>query len=56
MTFMTFTLERAVHCLAEKRTELYEKYYSGVSQVKNVLSAKNDLQERALLGLERRGV
>lgn len=51
----TFALECSVYFLSEKRTELYEQYCSGVSQLKNMLSAKNDLQSRALPGLGRRG-
>jgi len=34
---------------------LYGQYYLGVSEWKNVLGAKNDLLERAMLVLERRG-
>jgi hypothetical protein len=53
--FMIYALEYSVHFLSEKRTELYEQYCSGVSQMKNVLSAKNDLHRWALPNLERRG-
>ena len=64
-----FALECLVYFLNEKRTELYEQYYSGASQLKNALGTMNDLQNsgspargdsrwglgRALPGLERRG-
>lgn len=40
---MGFALECIVHFLNEQRTELYEKYCSGVAQMKNVLGAKNTL-------------
>ncbi len=52
---MGFALECAAYFLSEQRTELYEKYYSGVAQLKNVLGAKSGLQRRALPGLERHG-
>ena len=44
-----------MHFLSEKRSELYEQYYSRVSQLKNVLSAKNAFPEQIYFGLERRG-
>jgi hypothetical protein len=50
-----YALECAVHFISEKQTELYEKYYLGASQLKNVLGAKNTFKRQALPGLERRG-
>ncbi len=50
-----YALECPVYFLSEKRSELYKRYYWGVSQLKNALGAKNDLQSWALPGLERRG-
>ena len=44
-----------MHFLSEKRSELYEQYYSRVSQLKNVLGAKNAFPEQIYFGLERRG-
>ena len=55
MSITAYALGYAVHFLSEQRTELYEKYCSGVAQLKNVLNPKSGLQGRALLGLERRG-
>lgn len=52
---MTYALEYSVHFLSEQRIELYEEYCSGVAQLKNGLSAENDLQRRALPGLGRCG-
>lgn len=49
-----FALECQTHFLAEYRTELYEQYYLGETEVKNVSGAKNDLRGQACLGLERR--
>jgi hypothetical protein len=34
---------------------MYNRYIEGVSQMKNVFGAKNDLQDQAWLGLGRRG-
>lgn len=51
----TFVLEGTVHFVIEKRIELYEKYCLRVSQMKNVLGAKNAFQSQGLLELERRG-
>jgi hypothetical protein len=53
MVSMTFALECTVHFLSEKRTELYMRYCSGVSQLKNAASTKSTLQSRALPSLER---
>ena len=50
----TYTLECIVHLVSEKRTKLYEWYYLGILQLKNVLGAKSDLQSWALLNWERR--
>ncbi len=44
-----------MHFLIEKRTEMYNRYIDGVSEMKNVFGAKSGLQGRAWLGLERRG-
>lgn len=55
LMFRTSALECTVHFLSEQRTVLYEKYCSGVAQLKNVLGAKNALQRRALPGMGRRG-
>lgn len=52
---LAYALEYTVHFLGEQRTELYGKYCLGVAQLKNVLGAKNNLQRRALPGLERCG-
>jgi hypothetical protein len=49
----TFALERPVHFVGEKRTELYEQYCSGVSELKNGMGAKNTFKGKALLALER---
>jgi len=51
----TFALECTVHFLSEKRTKLYKRYCLGVSQLKNVLGAKNTFQSQALPALERCG-
>lgn len=53
---MINTLEYKIHFLNEKRTEAYKWYVEGASQMKNGFGAKNDLQDQALLGMERRGV
>lgn len=50
-----FALECSGLFLSEYRTELYKWYCSGETQAKNVLSAKNAWQGRALLGFERHG-
>lgn len=50
--YTTYALECTGHFLGEKRAEPYREYGEGVSQMKNALGAKNDLQERALLDLE----
>lgn len=44
-----------VHFLSEQRTGLYKKYCPGVAQVKNVLCAKNALQDQTCCELEKRG-
>lgn len=51
----TFALEHTVHFISEQRTEQYKRYRSGVAQLKNVLGAKNDLQDQTCFGLGRRG-
>lgn len=51
---MAFALECTAYFLGEYRTETYKWYFLGGTELKNVLGAKNGLQERALLVLERR--
>ena len=41
---MTLALEQSVDFITEYRTESYKRYGSGVTEVKNVLNAKNDLK------------
>lgn len=53
--FTTYALEYPVHFLSEQRSELCIGHSSGVAQLKNVLDAKNALQERIYFGLEGRG-
>ena len=53
--YMSHALECAGYFLCEKRSELYEQYCSGVSQLKNMLSAKSHLQSWALPSLGKGG-
>jgi hypothetical protein len=53
--YTTYALERSVHFLIEQRSKTYKWYVLGVAQVKNVLGAKNALQEQTCFALERRG-
>lgn len=56
MSITAATFECPVHFIAEKRTELYEKYRLGVSQVKNVLGFKKVFQAQTCYELGRPGV
>ncbi|HEX5798418.1 MAG TPA: hypothetical protein VFX79_03610 [Candidatus Saccharimonadales bacterium] len=50
-----YALEYRAAFLAEERSKTYKRYDARVPQVKMLICAKNDLQNQALLGLERRG-
>jgi hypothetical protein len=53
---MTYALECRAVFLREERSKAYLGYAARVPQVKILPCAKNGLQGRALLGLERHGV
>jgi hypothetical protein len=53
---MSYTLERTVQFLSEKRSKSYKRYDARVSHEKIVLCAKDALQAQTCFGLERQVV
>lgn len=53
---MSYTLERTVQFVPEKRSKSYKRYNARVSQGKIVLGAKNALQAQTCFGLGRQVV
>jgi hypothetical protein len=52
----SYTFECTVHFLSEQWTKPYQSTVKGVAQLKNVLGAKNPLQDQTCSELGRGGV